>query len=383
MKKKITYVGHYDLLRNGKQERVYSLAAARKMDFICNELVQLGFDVNLVSAAYSNQKGHGKISGTTEIIRDGITLVLAPSNRATNKIRRIQRVIGSRLWLFRYLLRNCGKNDCVIVYHNYADAIAIVLAQKIKGFKLVLQIEEQYSMVWKLSPFQRWKENLLLAYGKDNSLVVSELLAEKLDIKNPIVSYGNYQIYEGTIPPKLTGENIILVFTGMIETVRNGAFLSIECMKYLPPNYTLYLSGPVSKDAEEQFYTSLKNVNLECGREACVYMGMLSNTEYEKLLLTADIALNPQREGVLGDFVFPSKILTYMGYGLPVVSTKGGSIVESELSDLIEFAEDFTAQSVSEAIQRVNRKSPLVFIKKIDELREKFTKKLSALLFDT
>lgn len=106
MKKKITYVGHYDLLRNGKQERVYSLAAARKMDFICNELVQLGFDVNLVSAAYSNQKGHGKISGTTEMIRDGITLVLAPSNRATNKIRRIQRVIGSRLWLFRYLLRN-------------------------------------------------------------------------------------------------------------------------------------------------------------------------------------------------------------------------------------------------------------------------------------
>ena len=53
---------------------------------------------------------------------------------------------------------------------------------------------------------------------RDNSLVVSELLAEKLDIKNPIVSYGNYQIYEGTIPPKLTGENIKLVFTGMIET---------------------------------------------------------------------------------------------------------------------------------------------------------------------
>ena len=109
----------------------------------------------------------------------------------------------------------------------------------------------------------------------------------------------------------------------------------------------------MSKDAEEQFYTSLKNVNLECGREACVYMGMLSNTEYEKLLLTADIALNPQREGVLGDFVFPSKILTYMGYGLPVVSTKGGSIVESELANCIVFAENSTAESVAETIRRV------------------------------
>ncbi len=353
MKKKITYLGHYDLLRNGKQERVYSLAGARKIDFICDELVQLGFDVNLVSATYSNQKGHGKVSGAIENVRDGITLILAPSYKATNKIERIYRVLKARAWLFFYLLRNCSKNDCVIVYHNYVDALAIVIAQKITGFKLVLQIEEQYSMVWHLSRFQRWKEKILLEYGKDNALVVSELLAERLNIFNPIVSYGNYKVYEGRIPPKRTDGKIVLVFTGMIETVRNGAFISIECMKYLPSNYTLYLSGPVSKDVEEQFYNSLSNVNRECMRKACVYLGMLDDAEYEKLLLSADIALNPQREGLFGDFVFPSKILTYMSYGLQVVSTKGKSILESKLAAYIEFADAFTAESVAKTVQRV------------------------------
>lgn len=376
MKKKVTYLGHYDLLRNGKQERVYSLAGARKIDFVCDELVQLGFDVNLVSAAYSNLNGHGKVSGTTERIRDGITLILAPSNKATNKLERIKRVLGARLWLFCYLLRNCKKDDCVVVYHNYADALAIVLAQKIKGFKLILQIEEQYSMVWKLSPFQKWREKLLLEYGKENALVVSELLAERLKITNPIVSYGNYRVYEGQIPSKRSNENIVLVFTGMIETVRNGAFLSIECMKYLPSNYTLYLSGPVSKGTEEQFYTSIDNVNQGCGREACVYKGMLGDSEYENLLLSADIALNPQREGSFGDFVFPSKILTYMSYGLQVVSTKGRSIVESELAGCIAFAEDFTAESVANTIQRVAN-SPLTDYRDVlNKLEMDFRRKL-------
>lgn len=376
MKKKVTYLGHYDLLRNGKQERVYSLAGARKIDFVCDELVQLGFDVNLVSAAYSNLNGHGKVSGTTERIRDGITLILAPSNKATNKLERIKRVLGARLWLFCYLLRNCKKDDCVVVYHNYADALAIVLAQKIKGFKLILQIEEQYSRVWKLSPFQKWKENLLLEYGKEDALVVSELLAEKLNITNPIVSYGNYRVYEGQIPTKRTSGNIVLVFTGMIETVRNGAFLSIECMKYLPSDYTLYLSGPVSKGTEEQFYTSINNVNRECGREACVYMGMLGDAEYENLLLSADIALNPQREGSFGDFVFPSKILTYMSYGLQVVSTKGRSIVKSDLAGCIAFAEDFTAESVANTILRVAN-SPLTDYRDVlNKLEMDFRRKL-------
>lgn len=374
MKKKVTYLGHYDLLRNGKQERVYSLAGARKIDFVCDELVQLGFDVNLVSAAYSNQKGHGKVAGTTERIRDGITLILAPSNKATNKLERIKRVLGARLWLFCYLLRNCKKDDCVVVYHNYVDALAIVLAQKIKGFKLILQIEEQYSMVWKLSPFQNWKENLLLEYGKKGSLVVSELLAERLNVLEPIVSYGSYKPYMGNIPEKFRNNQITLVFTGMIESVRNGAFYSMECMRYLPQNYRLFLSGPVSKEDKGKFEETLNRVNADCGRDACSYLGVLDDNEYQELLLNADIALNPQREGGFGEFVFPSKILTYMSYNLPVVSTKGRSIVESQLAKYIVFAEDFSPESLADAIQKIDKNCD--YRKVLCEMEKEFQSKL-------
>lgn len=376
MKKKVTYLGHYDLFRNGKQERVYSLAGARKIDFVCDELVQLGFDVNLVSAAYSNQKGHGNVSGTTERIRDGITLILAPSNKATNKIERIKRVLGARLWLFRYLLRSCGKDDCVVVYHNYVDALAIVLAQKIKGFKLVLQIEEQYSMVWKLSPFQNWKEKLMLSYGKKGSLVVSELLAKHLNISEPIVSYGNYKTYRDSIPKKFQNPQITLVFTGMIETVRNGAFCSMECMRYLPENYRLLLSGPISKDNRKLFEETLSRVNAECDREACVYMGVLDDDHYRELLLNAEVALNPQKEGSFGEFVFPSKILTYMSYNLPVVSTKGKSIVESQLANYIVFADDFTPEAVAEAIKTIDANCIIDYREILAELENKFQTQL-------
>ena len=376
MKKEITYLGHYDLLRNGEQERVYSLAGARKIDFVCDELVQLGFDVKIVSATYSNRTGHGKISGAKEKIRDRIMLVLAPTRRASNKIERIQRVLKARFWLFSYLVKNCGKDDCVVVYHNYVDALAIVLAQKIKRFKLILQIEEQYQMVWKLSAFQKWKENLLLKYGREGSLVVSELLAERLNIKNPIVSYGNYKVYEGDIPKKFHDQKITLVFTGMIESVRNGAFYSVECMRYLPDNYRLLLSGPVSKEDKENFEKTIRQVNSERGREVCTYMGILSDEKYRELLLNADVALNPQKEGGFGEFVFPSKILTYMAYNLPVVSTKGKSIVESQLACYINFADDFSPRSVAEAVKKINTEKTVDYRKVLSQLEYDFQIKL-------
>lgn len=390
MGKEITYVGHYDILRGGRQERVYSLAGARKMDFVCDELVALGYHVNIVSAAHSDLQGNKNISESFEKIREGVNLTLTPSNEATWKMSRIRRVLLAKWWLFKYLIKHCDRDHCVMVYHNYADAIPIVFAQKIKGFKLILEIEEQYSMVWNISRFQTWKENLLLKYAKDGALVVSEILAKRLNIKNPVVSYGNYSVYEGNVPPKwdinrtdLKGkkrekEKITLIFTGGIETVRNGAFLSIECMKYLPEEYRLFLSGPVQKGVEEKFRTAIAEINSICGREACVYKGMLDDTEYEDLLLNADIALNPQRDGRFGEFVFPSKILTYMSYGLPVVSTKGKSIVESKLAKYIVFAEDFTAESVAVSIIKLT-KTPFVDYRYVlkqlqDEFRDNLKK---------
>lgn len=217
------------------------------------------------------------------------------------------------------------------------------------------------------------KIDALLKKGKKDTLVVSELLAEKLGVENPIVSYGSYSAFKGTIPERTAGDGKIkLVYTGSIDKVKGSAFTAIEAMKYLPDNYELKISGPVATKDKNDFDELVKQINKGCGRNAVEYLGLLDEQQYEKLLLSANIALNPQKEGGFGQYLFPSKILTYMSYGLPVVSTRGESIVKSKVADLITFSDDYSGESVAKAIRNADIKASTVYLKKLDDLKKEF-----------
>lgn len=379
--KKVLYVGYYDILRDGKQIRNYSLAAAKKMGFVFDSIAELGYHVDIISPSFIKTRDSIKTNQTREELKPNIDLVLTPSWGAKNKLSRIARVLRSEIWLFTYLLKNAGENEPVFVYHNYALSLPVLAAQKIKKFHLILEIEEQYSMVWQLTPYQKWKEDLLLKKGKKDTLVVSELLADKLGIENPIVSYGSYSAYKGIIPERsYDNGKIVLIYTGSIDKVKGSAFTAIEAMKYLPENYELKISGPISEKDRKDFNDAVTKINSESNRKAVEYMGLLDENEYEQLLLSANIALNPQKEGGFGQYLFPSKILTYMSYGLPVVSTKGESITRSEVADLITFADDYSGESVAKAIRNVEIKKPSVYIKKLDWLKKQFSEKIERIL---
>lgn len=365
---KIVYVGAYDKLRNGKQEREYSLAAAKKMDYLCHILTGLGNSVEIVSPAYCNKSGKNKYGQIKEQIEENVVLTLTPTWEANNKISRATRAIYARIWLFTYLLKNCGKKDRVIAYHQYYSAIPVLLARFFKQFHLILEIEEQYSMVWKLTKFQKWRENLFLNAKNKKCVVVSELLKERLNIKDAIISYGSYSYYKGDVRPKGLNEDKLLVYTGSIDKVKGSAFTAIETMKYLPSNYKLEISGPVTERDKKEFESLIYSVNKQYGRNKVVYRGVLNDDQYQELLLNADIALNPQSDGEFGNYLFPSKILTYLSYGLPVVSTKGASIVVSKLANVITFADDFTPASVAKAIKNIKFYSPEYYMNVVRKL---------------
>lgn len=377
MKKEIKYIGFYDTLYDGKQYRSYSLAAAKKMDFICQKLNDSGFKVRIISPAYISLKGKKKYPSVSTELRENCFLELPPSREASNKFYRVIRVLRSKFWLFNYLIRNTKKDEQVLVYHNYNLALPVILAQKIKKFKIVLEIEEVYSKVWKLTRFQTLKEKMLLSYAHERSLVVSEVLAEYLKIKDPIVSYGPY-----IVKPKKHSENknsnIKLIFSGYIDKDRGAGFLAVESMKYLPSNYQLFISGTVSAKDSEDFFKLLRETNEYLKREACIFLSLLDNKAYEELLLSADIALNPQKNGSFAKYVFPSKILTYMEYGLPIVSTRGESIVKSKIADVITFADGYDAKSIADAIIKI---SPIEKINYfcLEELSKRFQDELSDL----
>lgn len=374
--KPIYYVGYYDKLRNGKAIRSYSLAAAKKMDYLVSVFRRLHRESVILSASFIKEKTGGFFKATNESIAEGITLSLPSSWGANNKLLRILRILWSQWSLFFRLLKHCGKKDTVVVYHNYGYAIPVLLAYAIKRFHLVLEIEEQYQMVWNLTHYQKWKENLLLQHGKKNALVVSEVLAERLGIPEPIVSYGNYNAYQGQIPEKNYSENIVLVYTGSIDPVKNSAMAAVEMMRHLPEQYVLKLSGPIAKGYATVFRSALDAVNNQVGRQACIYLGVLGDEAYQQLLLSAHIALNLQQAGDFGSFLFPSKILSYMSYGLPVVSTRGESIVQSAMADLISFTEDFTPKSAAEAVRSCKLCSGREILEQLEQLNELFAEKL-------
>lgn len=378
---KVLYVGYYDVLRNGHQIRNYSLAAAKKMNFVFSSVEELGYHVDVVSPAFIKTRDDVRTRQIRERLETNVDLVLTPSWGAKNKVSRIARVLYSNLWLFSYLIKNTKKGTPVLVYHNYALALSVLAARKIKKFHLILEIEEQYGMVWKLTPYQKWKENALLKNGKKDALVVSELLAEKLGIVNPIVSYGSYSAFKGVIPERTTGDGKIkLVYTGSIDRVKGSAFTAIEAMKYLPDNYELKISGPVVAKDKNDFDELVERTNKVCGRNAVEYLGLLDERQYERLLLSANIALNPQKEGGFGQYLFPSKILTYMSYGLPVVSTRGESIVKSKVADLITFSDDYSGESVAKAIRNVNIKESTIYLEKLDDLKKEFLTEIDKVL---
>lgn len=381
MKKEIKYIGYYDILRDGRQYREYSLAAAKKMDYICRELNNIGYDVRIISPSHVSARGDKKVHSVSERIGDRCFLELPPSCEATHKVQRVWRVLMARMWLFNYLIRHTEKNEPVLVYHNYNVALPVILAQKIKGFKIVLEIEDIYFKVWKLSRLQEWKEKKLLRYADNNSLVVSEVLAKELKIQNPTVSYGSYTICNGA-PIKAEDKSIRLILTGSVDKERGNGFLAVEAIRYLPSKYKLFISGSVAPKAREEFFDLIHTVNNELQREACVYVGLLDDREYERFLLSADVALNPQRDGEFGKYIFPSKILTYLGHGLPVVSTPGESIVESKLADIITFSEGFNGQSIAEAIKNVKIEDRGVYFDYLTEIQSAFQEKLTDVFKD-
>lgn len=239
-----------------------------------------------------------------------------------------------------------------------------------------MEVEEVYSMVWKQSSFNKWKEKSLLKLATDRSLVVSETLADILNIKDPIVSYGNYNPYKGEIPQKGVSDTIKLLYSGSIDKARYGGHLSVMAMRYLPSNYILNISGPINDHDKEEFLRLIKDTNKELGRNAINYLGILNDIDYNSILLTSDIALNPQKDGDFGSFVFPSKILSYLAYNLPVVTTKGKSIINSSLNEILYFCDGYNPEDIAKAILKVDFEKGIDSRGKLENLSLIFKEKL-------
>ncbi len=377
MSKEIKYIGFYDF-PDGNGSRVSTLAATNKMDYIADAINQAGYDVHIVSLSWSSG------NGAKPTLQKGGTIQLHPHKKVTfcptfstrNRITGYLKIIYSLAWLFFWLVKNVKRNEKIILYHVQWLSMPIRWAKKIRGFQLILEVEEIYGDVSAIHPYFYVLENKLLA-SADKYIFSTELLAQKIKPNKPyIIIYGEYKIYPKlSISPK--DGKIHLLYAGIIDTHKAGAFNAVEAARYLPDNYVLHVIGFGEIDLLRK---KIREVNALSGCHV-IYDGTLNGDDYIKYCQKCHIGLSTQNmDGEYLNSSFPSKILSYMALGLVVVSCNIECVKISKIGEFIYYYNNNNPKEIADAIMSIDFNNLLDSASEIKKLNDDFVIALSELL---
>jgi len=369
MRKEIKYIGFYDL-PDAKESRVSTLAAINKMDYIADAINKAGYDVHIVSPSWSSDNG---VRATAQ---HGGAIQLHPNKKVTfcptistgNKITGYLKIIFSLVWLFFWLVKNVKRNEKIILYHVQWLSLPIRWAKKIKGFQLILEVEEIYGDVSAIHPYFYVLENKLLA-SADKYIFSTELLAQKIKSNKPyIIIYGEYKIYPKLGTPPDDGK-IHLLYAGIIDTHKAGAFNAVEAAKYLPDEYEMHIIGFGEVDLLKN---TIDEVNNLIGCQVS-YDGILSGEDYITYCQKCHIGLSTQNmDGEYLNSSFPSKILSYMALGLVVVSCNIECVKISKIGELIYYYDNNNPKEIADAIKSIDFYNLHDSASEIQKLNEEF-----------
>lgn len=347
----IKYIGFYNL-PNSKIKRAAALSATNKMDYICDSINIAGYKVHLVSPSWlidssSDSKFHKK----SEIkIKEHKKLTLAPSFETSNKYTGYIKISYSLIWLFFWLIFNVKKNEKILVYHSPWIVLPVLGAKKIKGFNLILEVEEIYGDVSSLTPyFDKLEEKI---FKNANSFLFStELLTDKIKSdKNFIVIYGSYQVYDDLDFPPLD-DKIHLVYAGIIDSHKAGAFNAIESALFLNEKYIIHIIGFGEVD---KLKLRIEEIN-KSSKCKVVFDGSKQGDEYLKYCQKCHIGMSTQNmAGTYLETSFPSKILSYLGMGLRVISCEIKCVTFSKINPIMNYYNEDNPKSIAKSILNIN-----------------------------
>ncbi|MBP3692409.1 MAG: hypothetical protein J6I80_04100 [Clostridia bacterium] len=347
-------------------------AISYKMGYIINKIKKAGIPLTVISSYLSDKQGFYPYK---KVVVDKFqTDCYLPSLRIMGFFKKITGIF-KKLAIFLFCFFKLKKNDVVLIYHDPQIDKIFVFLKRLKGFKLIVEIEEICHRNSKLKNAKRVKANEEKAFkAADAYIVVNDLIYSKyLNNNKPhIVIYGAYDVSVKTDFEEKYAlsdkEKINILFSGSIDKVR-GASLAVKTAEFLPDNYVMNISGfgnPVEL-ADIQQLIEQHNQN---GKGCRIIMhGQLSAQKLDELAFACDIGLNLQDiNNPFEEVSFPSKISFYLLHGLNVVSTKMSSVMVSKLSKHLYYC-DMQPQAVAKAIvdiKTVDKANNNTIIRKLD-----------------
>lgn len=379
MKRKINYICFFS--EPADRDRLVSYPSVwSKIEYIKDTLIELGYSVDIISAAPIRIRGFYKGSV--------ININTKEKHKYFNSFKTGIGIIDKLNTLYIYVqlllyLLAKPKDEYILVYHSLFYDNLIKLIKKVFKRKFILEIEDVYSSLTRTNNKYSVREWDYFSQA-ESYLTVNDIIAEELhNDKKKIISYGRYTL------PQLHEKNshhekIRLIYAGVIEQERKGAFLAVEAMNYLTDEYELYICGFGNDEDINAIQKKINKVNDKIKRKAVIYLGYKSGVEYEEILQSCDIALSTHTYDNTNmssaDHTFPSKLLVYLGNGLRIVAQRLKVLEQSQIADLIYFYDYPTPNSLAETIMSIKLGKQYDGINRIKQLDEKFRIDMKKLL---
>ncbi|NLW71091.1 MAG: glycosyltransferase family 4 protein [Eubacteriaceae bacterium] len=353
--RKLFYLGNYRTEAVADRYPLGSSAQDNKMAYLVSVFKRCIDHVTVVSVLSSEKPGYYKtLRVKVDDGEDDVFLAsYDTSARGISKIAALYRLIV----LTFYLITHVTKDDVLIVYHNPLFSLPVRLAKKLKRFQFILEVEEIFSRDKRNSKdIKRRGIEMKLINAAQKYICAGDLLLKEVSRgkNNPHTSFGAV-VYGGySIPPKLTERFddgfIHIVYAGGIDSLRcvNNV---VDSMEYLPMNYKLHILGFGSPGDIKALEDCIEKVNSAAGEIRAEFLGELHGDSYNMFLQKCHIGINAQKIGEsIEEYAFPSKITSYLGCGLNVVSGRLKSIENSALNKYMNYFDTNSPRDIALAI---------------------------------
>lgn len=369
---KIHYIGFYGDEISYEQNRYISPAGVNKMDYIIYALTEAGHTVSVVSPAWVNYVNNMKFKffkGRTFFISENAKCITPASINCSGKFWKILLWIYSKIWLLWYVLTSVKCSDKVLIYHSLFYSNEICWCKKLIGFELILEVEELYSIVFSMT--DKWlKKEMRIVDLSDSYIFPNDLMKNLLKIENKSIYtiYGSYCVGSNETKKQFSDGKIHLVYAGIIDTLKNGAFNALNASRFLSDSYVLHILGFGQQKDIDLLTSEIENINSHC---KVYYEGQKTGEEYINFMRSCHIGLSTQRnEGRYLEYTFPSKVLSYMSMGLAVVTARIDCLTKSSMNSLMNFYDHEDGESIARAIFSVNINEREKNVQKIQELNK-------------
>lgn len=355
---RIYYIGSYGDSVSYSENRTLIPAGVSKMEYVTKAIKDSGQDVFILSptrAQYDSKVGLKLYHSRTFSNKYGIECKNPASIGFRFKPLKWIMRLYSKLWLAFCLLSKVRKGDTVVVYNSPLYFGLIYYLKKIVNFKLIMEVEEVYSIVFSMS--ESWKrKELRLINSADVYIFPNDLMAKNLNIchKPFVVVYGNYQINEVNTSSIFNDNRIHVVYAGIIDKLKYGAFNAISAAKYLEEKYVIHILGFGTDKDIKTLNREIDDLN-QISKCKIEFEGKKLGQKYVDFMSSCHVGLNTMRnEGVFLDFSFPSKVLSYMSIGLAVVGPRIKCLTESSIDKNMIYYDVESGENIANAISRAS-----------------------------